>query len=122
MQRKALISVIGGATAAVALAGVGTYLIAGTESTTALDEYTTVLVDGHKALASNIVALRTQGKFHPVPWVGTKVSDVSCPTGLKAVAGARITCTGRTAKGKDIDIPVTVVKATATSVTWKFER
>ncbi|MDX3451731.1 DUF4333 domain-containing protein [Streptomyces sp. ME02-8801-2C] len=122
MHRKALISVIGGATAAVALAGVGTYLLAGTESTTALDEYTTVLVDGHKALAANIVAGRTKGKFHPVPWVGTKVSKVSCPTGLKAVTGARITCTGRTAKGKDIDIPVTVVKATATSVTWKFER
>lgn len=122
MQRKALISVIGGTTAAVALAGVGTYLIAGTESTTSLDKYTTVTVDGHKALSADIVAGRAQSKFHPLPWVGTKVSQVSCPTGLKAVAGARITCTGHTGKGKDIDIPVTVVKATDTSVTWKFER
>ncbi len=122
MQRKALISVIGGATAAVALAGVGTYLIAGTESTTSLDEHTTVLVDGHKALSGDIVAGRAQSKFHPIPWVGTKVSRVSCPTGLKAVAGASITCTGRTGKGKDIEIPVTVVKATDTSVTWKFDR
>ncbi|MFF3374975.1 DUF4333 domain-containing protein [Streptomyces sp. NPDC002680] len=122
MQRKALISVIGGATAAVALAGVGTHLIAGTESTTSLDKYTTVTVDGHKALSAKIVAGRAESKFHPLPWVGTKVSGVSCPTGLKAVTGASITCTGRTGKGKDIDIPVTVVKATDTSVTWKFER
>ncbi|WP_105969852.1 DUF4333 domain-containing protein [Streptomyces geranii] len=122
MQRKALISVIGGATAAVALAGVGTYLLAGTESTTSLDKFTTVQVDGHPALSGEIVAGRAQSKFHPLPWVGTKVSGVSCPTGLKAVAGARITCTGHSGKGKDIEIPVTVVKATATSVTWKFER
>ncbi|MEH0416974.1 DUF4333 domain-containing protein [Streptomyces sp. B21-083] len=122
MQRKALISVIGGATAAVALAGVGTHLLAGTESTTSLDKYTAVTVDGHRALSGGIVAGRAQSKFHPLPWVGTKVSQVSCPTGLKAVAGASITCTGHTGKGKDIDIPVTVVKATNTSVTWKFER
>ncbi|MDX2548075.1 DUF4333 domain-containing protein [Streptomyces sp. WI04-05B] len=122
MQRKALISVIGGATAAVALAGVGTHLLAGTESTTALDQSTAVTVDGRRALSADIVAGRAQSKFHPLPWVGTKVSQVSCPTGLKAVAGASITCTGRTGKGKDIDIPVTVVKATSTSVTWKFER
>ncbi|WP_371663969.1 DUF4333 domain-containing protein [Streptomyces sp. NBC_00280] len=122
MQHKALISVIGGATAAVALAGFGTYLLAGTESTTSLDKYTAVTVDGHKALSADIVAGRAQSRFHPLPWVGTKVSGVSCPTGLKAVAGATITCTGHTGKGKDIDIPVTVVKATNTSVTWKFER
>ncbi|NEA64791.1 DUF4333 domain-containing protein [Streptomyces sp. SID12488] len=122
MQRKALISVIASATAAVALAGVGTHLLAGTESTSSLDKYTTVAVDGHKALAADIVAGRAQSKFHPLPWVGTKVSRVSCPTGLKAVAGASITCTGRTGTGKDIDIPVTVVTATNTSVTWKFER
>ncbi|GAA3870028.1 hypothetical protein GCM10023084_23870 [Streptomyces lacrimifluminis] len=122
MQRKALISVIGGATATVALAGVGTHLLAGTESTTSLDRFTAVTVDGHKALAADIVAGRAQSKFHPLPWVGTKVSRVSCPTGLKAVAGASITCTGHTGKGKDIDIPVTVVTATGTSVTWKFER
>lgn len=79
-------------------------------------------MDGHRALSADIVAGRAQSKFHPLPWVGTKVSRVSCPTGLKAVVGASITCSGHTGKGKDIDIPVTVVKATNTSVTWKFER
>jgi hypothetical protein len=123
MQRsKFLVGVVGGVTALVALGGLGTHLLAGTESTSRLDEYSTASVDGHKALAANVVAGRTESKFHPLPWVGTKVSRVSCPTGLKAVAGAMITCTGRTGKGKDIDIPVTVVTATNTSVTWKFDR
>jgi hypothetical protein len=123
MQRsKFLVGVVGGVTAVVAVGGVGTYLLAGTESTTALDEYTTVSVGGHKALAGTIVAARTQGKYHPLPWVGGKVSGVTCPTGLKAVAGVSITCTGKDRDGGTVRIPVRVIKADGQSVTWKFER
>lgn len=122
MQRKFLVGVVGGAAAVAAVFGVGTHLLSGTESTTGLDASDTVTVGGHKALASNIVAARTQSKYHPLPWVGDKVTGVSCPTGLKAVAGATVTCTGKKSGGRTVDIPVTVVKASAGSVTWKFER
>lgn len=123
MQRnKFLVGVVGGATALVALGGLGTYLLAGTESTTGLDRYSTASVDGRRALAAKIVAARTQSKYHPLPWVGTQISDVTCPTGLKAVAGASITCTGRSNDGEAVRIPVRVTKADAKSVTWKFER
>jgi hypothetical protein len=122
MQHKFLVGAVGGAAAVTALFGVGTHLLSGTESTSGLDTRTTVRVGGHKALASNIVAGRTLSKYHPLPWVGAKVSDVSCPTGLKAVAGARVTCTGKKNDGGSVDIPVTVVKATDSSITWKFER
>ncbi|MFE1840446.1 DUF4333 domain-containing protein [Streptomyces sviceus] len=123
MQRsKFLIGVGGGVTAVLALAGLGTYLLAGTESTTGLDDHTTTSVDGHRALVANIVAGRTESKYHPLPWVGDKVSDVTCPTGLKAVTGATLTCTGKKSDGSTVKIPVRVTKADATSVTWKFER
>jgi hypothetical protein len=122
MQRKFLVGAVGGAVAVVAAFGVGTHLLSGTESTTGLDQYDTASVGGHRALAGDIVAARTQSKYHPLPWVGTKVRDVACPTGLKAVAGATVTCTGRKSDGTSVDIPVTVVRATSNSVTWKFER
>ncbi|WP_403551288.1 hypothetical protein [Streptomyces iakyrus] len=47
---------------------------------------------------------------------------MSCPTGLKAVAGAMITCTGKGGDGRDADIPVRVVRADSHSVTWTFQR
>ncbi|MFE6822244.1 DUF4333 domain-containing protein [Streptomyces sp. NPDC057690] len=119
---KFLVGAVGGATAVVALGGLGTYLLSGTESTSQLDEYSTAQVGGHKALAANIVAGRTESKYHPLPWVGKDVSGVTCPTGLKAVAGTSVTCTGKTGDGKNVDIRVSVVKATSQSVTWKFER
>jgi hypothetical protein len=122
MQRKFLVGVVGGATAVVALGALGTHLLSGTESTTGLDDRSTVRVGGQKALDAKIVAARTQSKYHPLPWVGDKVSGVTCPTGLKAVAGATLTCTGKKRDGETVDIPVTVVKAAADSVTWKFER
>ncbi|WP_405866802.1 DUF4333 domain-containing protein [Streptomyces sp. NBC_00005] len=123
MQRsKFLVGAVGGVTAVVALGGLGTYLLSGTESTSELDKYSSVTVDGHKALSGKIVAGRAESKYHPLPWVGKKVSGVSCPTGLKAVAGASITCTGKTGEGKSVAIPVAVVKSTSGSVTWKFER
>ncbi|MFI5797432.1 DUF4333 domain-containing protein [Streptomyces sp. NPDC051677] len=123
MQRsKFLVGVVGGVTAVTALGGLGTYLLAGTESTSRLDEYSTASVNGHKALAANIVAGRTESKYHPLPWVGEKLSEVTCPTGLKAVAGATLTCTGKKSGGESVEIPVSVTKADAKSVTWKFER
>ncbi|MFF4271880.1 DUF4333 domain-containing protein [Streptomyces sp. NPDC001536] len=123
MQRsKFLIGAIGGATAVVAVGGLGTYLLSGTESTTGLDSSSSATVDGHKALSAQIVAGRTQSKYHPLPWVGEKVTGVTCPTALKAVAGATVTCTGRTQGGTAIDIPVSVVKTTSDSVAWKFDR
>ncbi|MBR8639703.1 DUF4333 domain-containing protein [Streptomyces tuirus] len=123
MQRnKFLVGVVGGVTAVVALGGVGTYLLSGTESTSRLDEYSAASVDGHRALAANIVAGRTESKYHPLPWVGDKLSGVTCPTGLKAVAGATLTCTGKKSDGETVEIPVRVTKADAKSVTWTFER
>ncbi|AVV47158.1 DUF4333 domain-containing protein [Streptomyces sp. ID05-04B] len=123
MQRnKFLVGAVGGATAVVALGGIGTHLLSGTESTTGLDAQSTVSVDGHRALAANIVAGRTESKYHPLPWVGDKLSGVTCPTGLKAVAGATLTCTGKKSDGKTVEIPVRVTKAGTTSITWAFER
>ncbi|MFG2028776.1 DUF4333 domain-containing protein [Streptomyces sp. NPDC048825] len=123
MQRsRFLVGTVGGALVAVALGGVGTYLLSGTESNTTLDEYSTVTVDDQNALSPNIVATRTQGKYNPLPWVGKKITDVSCPTGLKAETGATLTCAGKDGDGRTVDIPVTVVRASDSSVTWKFER
>ena len=116
-----LLGVVGGAAAVLALGGIGTHLLSSTESTTALDAYDTVTVDGRTALAPNIVAGRTESLYHPLPWVGVKV-HVSCPEGLKAQAGATLTCTGRRTDGTTLDIPVTVVRVTDTHLTWKFER
>ncbi|MFJ3772412.1 DUF4333 domain-containing protein [Streptomyces sp. NPDC090075] len=123
MQRsKFAVGAVGGVTAVVALGGLGTHLLSGTQSTTRLDEYSTASVDGHTALAANIVAGRAESKYHPLPWVGDKLSRVTCPTGLKTVAGATLTCTGEKSGGGTVEIPVRVVKADAKRVTWKFER
>ncbi|NUT34821.1 MAG: DUF4333 domain-containing protein [Hamadaea sp.] len=119
---KFAIGVVGGVTAVVALGGLGTHLFSGTESTNSLDDHSTATVDGHRALAEWVVAGRTENKYHPLPWVGEKVSGVTCPTGLKAVTGASITCTGKKSDGEAVRIPVRVTKADAKSVTWKFER
>ncbi|WP_340374547.1 hypothetical protein U5640_04795 [Streptomyces sp. SS7] len=47
---------------------------------------------------------------------------MTCPRGLQAVAGATLTCVGRKSGGRAVDIPVTVLKASAHCVTWKFTR
>lgn len=121
MERKPLI-VTGIAVAAVAVGGGAlTFAMSGTESTTGLDKSTTVTVDGHKALSGDIIAGRTSSKYSPLPWIGGDVSVMKCPA-LKAVAGATVTCTARDGDGKERSIPVTVLKADATHVTWKFER
>ncbi|WVG07658.1 DUF4333 domain-containing protein [Streptomyces iakyrus] len=77
---------------------------------------------GRGPLDADIVAGRTAGRYHALPWVGKELTDVSCPTGLKAVAGAMITCTGKGGDGRDADIPVRVVRADSHSVTWTFQR
>ncbi|MDX2695685.1 hypothetical protein Sipo8835_19725 [Streptomyces ipomoeae] len=121
MPSKPLI-ITGAAVAAVAVgAGALTYAMSGTESSTGLDRFSAVTVDGQKALSGNIVGGRTESKYHPLPWIGSDVSGVRCPD-LKAVAGTEVTCTGKGGDGEKVSIPVTVVKATDTSVTWKFER
>jgi hypothetical protein len=117
-----IVGAVGGAIAVVAVGGVGTYLLSGTESNTMLRDYSTVRVDGQKALSANIVEGRTENKYNPLPWVGQKVTGVTCPTGLKAVAGTTLTCTGKGEDGQAVDIRVTVVRASDRSVTWKFER
>lgn len=116
-----LVGFAGGAAAVLALVGVTTPFVTRTESTTTLDRYDTVLVDGEKALAPDIVAGRVEGLYHPLPWVGTEVR-VGCPTGLMAVEHARITCTGRRGDGTTVDIPVRVVQVSGARLTWAFER
>ncbi|MEI5523071.1 hypothetical protein WB401_05035 [Streptomyces brasiliscabiei] len=121
MERQPLL-ITGAAVAAVALGGGAlTYAMSGTESTTSLDKFSSVTVDGRKALKGSLVAGRTESKYSPLPWIGGETSGLSCPD-LKAVAGAEVTCTAKDGDGKNLSIPVTVVKADASSVTWKFER
>ncbi|MDX2527403.1 hypothetical protein [Streptomyces europaeiscabiei] len=121
MERKPLV-LAGVAVTAVAVGGgVLTYAMSGTESTTGLDRFTTVTVDGHKALSGKIVAGRTSAKYSPLPWIGGGTSIVKCPD-LKAVPGTEVTCAAKDGDGRDLSIPVTVVEADASSVTWKFER
>ncbi|WP_405835401.1 DUF4333 domain-containing protein [Streptomyces sp. NBC_01518] len=118
---KFLVGVVGGAATVLVLGGFWTHTVSDTRSTTELNAYDTVIVDGHKALAPNIVAGRTQSKYHPLPWVGMKM-HVSCPTGLKAVAGTTMTCTGRRNDATAVDIPVTVIKVAGSHIIWKFDR
>jgi hypothetical protein len=58
----------------------------------------------HRALAANIVAGRTESKYHPLPWVGDALSDVTCPTALQATTGATLTCTGTKSDGATVKI------------------
>ncbi|KFG03921.1 hypothetical protein [Streptomyces scabiei] len=121
MAHKPLV-ITAGVVAALAVGGGAlTYAMSGTESTTGLDEFTTVTVDGQKALSGRIVTGRTASKYSPLPWIGAGTDIVKCPA-LKAVAGTEVRCLARDGDGKDLSIPVTVVEADATSITWKFER
>lgn len=106
--------------AAAAIGAALTVALDGTESTTRLDEYTTETVQGQKALAKNIVEGRTLSKYHPLPWVRTKITNMVCPTHLTAMAGTTMTCTA-TGGSKSIPVRVSVLKADAGRVTWKFE-
>lgn len=121
MRIKPLI-ITGAVIAAAAVGGSAlTYALSGTESTTRLNQFDTVRTDGAKALSGKIVAGRTASKYGPLPWVGTALSDVQCPD-LKAAPDTKVICTAKDGDGKALSIPVTVVKASDTEVTWKFER
>ncbi|MGW2418924.1 DUF4333 domain-containing protein [Streptomyces sp. NPDC001709] len=122
MWSRFVIGVIGAAVAVTVLGAVGTHVIADPESTSRLDEHSTVMVGGQRALAADVVESRTERRYHPLPWVGTKLSRVTCPSGLKAVAGASITCTGSKPDGSTVHIPVQVTRATDSAVTWTFDR
>ncbi|WNM31862.1 hypothetical protein RKE30_16330 [Streptomyces sp. Li-HN-5-11] len=93
MQRGMfLVGAVGCATAVVALGGLNTCLLSGTESTTGLDDHSTVSVDGHRELAAGVVAGRTKSNYHPLSWGAVKLSGVTCPSGPKAVTGVPRTC------------------------------
>lgn len=117
------IILLAGVAAAAAL-GVGaavTIALNGTESTTTLDQHSTETVDGQRALARGLVEGRALSKFHPLPWVGTKITALECPTGLPAAAGATMTCTAA-ASSRSIPVRVSVVKVDGDRISWKFER
>ncbi|HKT01940.1 MAG TPA: DUF4333 domain-containing protein [Rugosimonospora sp.] len=114
-----------GVAAALSIAGAVAVLTLGlsdTESTSRLDQSSTVVVHGRPALAPTIVAGRTLSRYHPLPWIGLRLTTVHCPSELPAVTGARITCTGTTAGGSRIEIPVLVLQATTSTLTWSFQR
>lgn len=112
--------------AAAVVVGVGavvTATLGGTETTTGLDSGTTVTVDGTPALKSDIVAGRTQSRYHVLPWLGTAITGTTCPAGLKAEVGAAITCTAKEKDGgAEVKIPVTVTQVSGTALTWRFDR
>ncbi|MBR7830898.1 DUF4333 domain-containing protein [Actinospica sp. MGRD01-02] len=108
--------------AAVATGLVATYVFDGTESATPLDRFSTVHVDGATALDGRVVAGRILSRYHPLPWVGEKLSTVTCPGGLPARVGASIDCLGSRASGGQITIPVHVTAVSTGSVTWSFDR
>ncbi|MGW2384674.1 hypothetical protein [Streptomyces sp. NPDC001658] len=126
-----VVGAVGGAIAVAAVGGVITHALASKDrqhtSVERIRGGLYVTVDGHPAVHRTIIESRIQGWYHPLPWVGRKIHDVSCPTHLKAVVGARETCTARSDDGR-IEIPVSVVevevegKPTEPTVHWTFER
>ncbi|MBC9731326.1 DUF4333 domain-containing protein [Streptomyces sp. TRM68367] len=110
-----------------AVAGVITYVLAGKDlQHTTLDRLgLKVKVDGHPAVDRTILEARIEGWYNPLPWIGRKIHDVSCPAHLKAVVGTEEMCTARTDDGR-VSIPVRVVRIegdpTKVKVFWKFER
>ncbi|MFC9126130.1 DUF4333 domain-containing protein [Streptomyces sp. NPDC057099] len=129
MQRGFLVGAVGGVTAVAAVGGLVTWQLASKDvQHTTIDTIPRtfyVKVDGHLAVERTILEARIDGWYHPLPWVGKDIHDVSCPAHLKAVAGATETCTAR-ADGGRISIPVRVIKVegdpATPRVTWKFER
>jgi hypothetical protein len=129
MQRKFLVGAVGGMAALAVGGGLVTWLLAAKDV-----QHTTihhfpgqphVTADGHPAVRNTTLEARIQGWYHPLPWVGRDVHDVSCPAHLKAVTGATGTCTARS-DGERVTIPVRVTEVEGDSanprVTWKFER
>lgn len=128
-RRMFLVGMVGGVASVAAIGGAITYLLAAHDvQHTTVDRIAPsmyVQVNGHPAVHRTILQARIEGWYHPLPWVGEKIHDVSCPRHLEAVAGAEETCTARAGDGR-VSIPVHVVKvegkATEPRVTWKFDR
>ncbi|MDX3310965.1 DUF4333 domain-containing protein [Streptomyces sp. NPDC054884] len=129
MQRGFLVGAVGGAVAVAAVAGVVTWLCAAKDV-----QHTTinprarglyVKVDDRLAVADTVLEARIQGWYHPLPWLGREIHDVSCPSHLKAVVSASETCTALSG-GERISIPVRVIDVEGDPaeprVTWKFDR
>lgn len=108
--------------ASIASVIVLTHAVGGTTSTTTLDEFSTVKVDGKPALSGSIVAGRIMSKYHPLPWVGGQLRSLDCPSGLEARVGVSIKCSGTSAAGDRIDVPVHVTAVSGDAVTWSFDR
>jgi hypothetical protein len=83
---------------------------------------TTPLEDGQQAVPAQIVAGRTVSRFHALPWLGHRVVDATCAEDLPARVGAAITCDVEDAQGRTVEVAVRVTAATATAVTWEFQR
>ncbi|MFF7264565.1 DUF4333 domain-containing protein [Streptomyces sp. NPDC008159] len=129
MQRGFLAGVVGGAVTVVTVAGVATWLLAArNEQHTTVDPTARgprVEVDGRPAVDRFVLEARIQGWYHPLPWVGRSIHDVSCAAPLKAVVGATGMCTARS-DGERVAIPVRVLRVEGDPdtprVTWLFER
>jgi hypothetical protein len=102
---------------------VATHMASDTASTTTLDQQTSAVhAAGAPELSGTIIAGQIVGKYHPLPWVGTKLRTATCPSGLQARVGASITCVGSSGSGAPIKIPVHVTAISGTNVTWTFDR
>ena len=101
---------------------VATHVASDTASTTTLGQSGAVQVDGKPALDGTLVAGQIVAKYHPLPWVGTKLRAATCPTGLPARVGASFTCVGTSTSGAHVKIPVHVTSVSGTDVTWSFDR
>ncbi|MBD0841602.1 hypothetical protein [Streptomyces sp. TRM68416] len=80
-------------------------------------------VQDHPGLSGDLLATHIETWYHPLPWVGKTIDDISCPD-LAAVRNTKITCTAKSG-GTQVSVPVSVVEvvgAVAPRVTWKFER
>ncbi|MGW0824632.1 DUF4333 domain-containing protein [Streptomyces sp. NPDC002845] len=124
-----LVGAVGGAVTVAAVGGAITYPLAirNVQHTTISLSNPTLFteVDGHPALRGPLLEARIEGWYHPLPWVGRNIHDVSCPTPLKAVVGTTGTCTAR-ADGERVTIPIRVIEVegdpAGPKVTWRFER
>jgi hypothetical protein len=83
MQRGFLVGAVGGVIAVAAAGGLVTWLLAArsvqhiTLDSASYDHHPKV--DGHPALEGIILEARIQGWYHPLPWAGRDIHDVSCP-------------------------------------------
>ncbi|MEU0026886.1 hypothetical protein [Streptomyces sp. NPDC006335] len=80
-------------------------------------------VQGHPGLSGDLVASHIETWYHPLPWIGKDIAEVSCPD-LAAVRNTKITCTAKSGSTQ-VFVPVSVVKVSGDAtvrVTWKFER